>query len=187
MKYFIGLLCFFFSVVESKEWNYLNTAPLHARYAIAAHYLKNCSEVIEIGGYKTPIDLFLQNHSKVYVIDPLISPKCTEDVIYYNCSLKNSPKFIPESPFGLVILGLCLQDMDADTYAYLYELVDKATTVVIEFSSEWQPAKEMFDRILNNSKKKISISIGLDFTKNPIESGPDGWPPLLLREMYVLE
>src|SRR5579859_7321916 len=35
-----------------KFWGYLDTEPLRIRYVLAAHFVRDCPHIIEIGGYR---------------------------------------------------------------------------------------------------------------------------------------
>ena len=56
------------------NWPYLELEPFKIRSVLAAHFLKDCSEIVELGGYKTPISDFVTG-KKVTVLDKLLEEK----------------------------------------------------------------------------------------------------------------
>ncbi len=169
------------------DWKYLELPILQWRYVIAAHLVRKCKDVVEIGGAKTPITDFLTGqHASVTVCDPLIEPH-----LYYDHKLgriwhvdKNFQECdFPESDFGLVVLGMGIKgDIEP-----LFDLVNRSEIVVIEFSTGWGPAEEHFQAVLDNTEKVITSVVCLDFNGNDLGKIEGSWPPRLKRELYTLE
>jgi hypothetical protein len=54
---------------------YLVADCMMTRHVVARHFLRDCRTILDVGGYQTPIHLFLEGgFDKVTVIDPLIKP-----------------------------------------------------------------------------------------------------------------
>ena len=187
LSLFLFFSFFFANKIYSMEWEYLWSKPFKARYAVAAYYLKDCDEIIEIGGYRTPIDQFVHKSKKVIVIDPLIESKTFGNVKHYGCTLKDFPKVFPKSKYGVVILGLLLHDMDKETTTYLYNLIQNSQVTVIGIPSSYPASVKQFKEILQHSHKKVTTTIGFDFSENTYPSSKNSWPPRTDRKLYVLE
>jgi hypothetical protein len=57
------------------EHNFYEHDAFRSRYVLAAHHLRGCRHVVEIGGYRTPISTFLHgHHESVTTIDPYVRP-----------------------------------------------------------------------------------------------------------------
>jgi hypothetical protein len=57
------------------EHNFYEHDAFKSRYVLAAHHLRHCRHIVEIGGYRTPISSFLRSqHESVTTIDPYIKP-----------------------------------------------------------------------------------------------------------------
>lgn len=169
------------------DWKYLESPILQWRYVLAAHLVRKCEYIVEIGGAKTPITDFLTgSHMSVTVCDPLIGP--TEiDSLFLGRIRHINKNFqecdLPESGIGLVLLGMHVKG-DVEP---LFDLVDKAGVTIIEFSTGWEPAEEQFQAILDNTEKNISSMVRMDFSGNDLGSMKNSWPPRLERELYTLE
>jgi hypothetical protein len=52
---------------------YLDSRAFFTRYVLAAHFVRDCRAIVEIGGAATPIDRFLTGaRESVLILDPLI-------------------------------------------------------------------------------------------------------------------
>jgi hypothetical protein len=175
--------------LHCKEWNYLFSEVFKTRYVVAAYHMQNCDEIIEIGGYKTPISQFIKN-KKITVIDPL-SPKFDSPLVkHYQMTLdkylQTYGKSIPKSKYGIIILGLYLKDISAETWNYLYKLISESTITIIETPIEWSTSVDQFKQILKNTRKKISMQIAFDFSNNNFGELHNSYPPRVKRTMYFL-
>lgn len=57
------------------EHNFYEHDSFKSRYVLAAHHLRGCRHIVEVGGYRTPISSFLNGHHlSVTTIDPYIRP-----------------------------------------------------------------------------------------------------------------
>lgn len=89
------------------------------RQVIAAHWLRDCDEIIEIGGAGLPITAFLTHRPQaVTVIDPKIEPWSAGTLNGAPCRVRHlATKFqaldlaVPSARYGLVLLGLSLKPL----------------------------------------------------------------------------
>ncbi len=180
---------------EGKEWKYLESNAFVSRYVLASHWVAPCRSVIEIGGARTPINLYLTgDHSSVLVLDPFIrehrqgtlrGKPC--DVSHVRARFQDVDWHIPAgADYGLVMLGLEIQDLDEHHYRILYDLIDRAKVTVIEFPPSWAPSREQFDRIRSHTKTRTALQTILDLEGNDFGDLSNSWPPRCQRAMYVL-
>jgi len=167
------------------EWKYLYSGVFKIRYVIAAHYLRDCETIVEIGGYRTPIDEFLtHDFSSVTVIDPLIVPMTSKRVSHLACDYREVDySFLRGKPYGVAILG-----MEIPLSETLFELVRRARTVVIEFTEDptWTHPRELYDELRKNTNLVQVATIALDLSGNHFGDLTDSWPPRTSRVIYVL-
>jgi len=116
-------------------WWYLETAPYKLRYALTALVIElaNCHHVLEIGGWKTPIDEFFSATSSILTsttVDPIAEP-------YYIDNFR----------------GRTGQTLRLRTQVQEYKLRgDEDAIVYLGVSPEWATILEDFPRILDSVK-----------------------------------
>ena len=135
-------------------WRYLESEAFSTRSVLAANFVRDCRCVVEIGGGKTPIDMFLTgSHDSVIVLDPFFlrdgrSKTGDRDILHLRARFQDVSWEINERhSYGLVMLGLELHGLSEEDYRTLYGLVENAGVTVIEFPSSWLPSREQFERI----------------------------------------
>jgi hypothetical protein len=175
----------FISSINAIEWKYLYSEPFKTRYVLAADFLKNCDEIIEIGGYKTPISDFVEN-KKIIVIDPIIEFKQEKDVTHLPILFQKWDRKVCTDNYGVLILGLDLLGMKEVDWQNLYDLIDKSKVTVLEFSIDYLESKEQFEKILKNVNKHIKMTLTLDLSENTYDL-TNSWPPRTDRKICVLE
>ncbi|MFN0105503.1 MAG: hypothetical protein ACKV2U_25875 [Bryobacteraceae bacterium] len=167
------------------DWKYLYSEVFQVRYAIAAHYLRGCRNVIEIGGYKTPIDGFLTHrYDSVLVVDPLVEPFQGKKVRRVACDYRT----FDFSPYSGANYGLALLGLDLPLSAALFDLAAGAKTVVVEFSEDgcWKAGREGFQTLVGETGLRLRQRIQLDLSGNDFGDLTDSWPPRTNRFIYVL-
>jgi hypothetical protein len=179
-----------------KEWKYLESPAFATRYVLAAHFVRNCRTVVEIGGSKTPIDQFLEgSHDAILVIDPLISERHQETwqgqscpVSYLRARFQDLEWTIPpEADFGLVMLGLEFQGMQPEHWQMLFQLIERARVTVIEFPMSWETSRVQFQMICANTRTQIVYRAGLELAGNNFGNLENSWPARTDRTFFVLE
>jgi len=166
-----------------REWSYLTINSFQVRHVIAAHYLRECPHIIEIGGYRTPITNFLTHDFEQAVsVDPLIEPKQTPTVLHAQEDFRFFD-FKPylTKPFGLVLLG-----MDLPFDFKLLQMAASAKIVVVEFSPAYLPSQAQFDFLSQTIHFQIHLKIGLDLSDCGWEETQNSYPIRPHRLLYVL-
>ena len=85
------------------------------------------------------------------------------------------------------MLGLELQGLEPYDYAVLYNLVNRAKVIIIEFSTSWSPSREQFELIKAHTRTQIIFHTKLDLEGNDFGNLDNSWPPRCDREIHVLE
>jgi hypothetical protein len=179
-----------------KEWKYLESPAFSTRYILAAHFVSGCRSVVEIGGSKSSIELFLKSaHDSVLVLDPFTRESHCDTlngkpcmVSHVRARFQDVDWHIPSgAEYGLVILGLEIQGMESSHYEALYQLVNQARVTVIEFCSSWSPSREQFELIRNNTHTRVTFQTMLNLEGNEFGDLENSWPPRCDRAIYVLE
>jgi hypothetical protein len=85
------------------------------------------------------------------------------------------------------MLGLEIQGLEPHHYEVLYQLVNQAKVTVIEFPTSWDPSREQFEMISNNTRTKVTLQTRLDLEGNDLGNLENSWPPRCDREIHVLE
>lgn len=172
------------------EWKYLLSEPFQVRHVLAAHFVRDCDHIVEVGGYKLPITWFLTagQHKSITVIDPLVTPLVSDRHNGYVCTVRHVATEvqlmpIPESKFGLVALGLNVRGDPR----HFYEMVACAEIVVLEFPPDFDPSVELFENTLAYSRKQITLKFDLDLSGNDFGDMTDSYPPRPKRRMVVLK
>jgi hypothetical protein len=177
-------------------WKYLESEAFSSRSILAAHFVKDCPAIIEIGSSKTPIDMFLTGrHESVMVLDPFIRESRNDSVnaqpgnVWHIRARFQDVRWHVGRPgdYGLVMLGLELQGLSEEDYYVLYDLVDRARVTVVEFPTSWAPSREQFDLIGSNTRTREVFVCKLDLQGNDIGSCKSSWPPRFDREIHVLK
>ena len=141
------------------------------RYAIAAHFVKDCRNVVEVGGYRcNSITHFLTGHHNSVTVFSLDAEfeECERDTLNgAPCMVKHIRDYFqkhahPHVDLGLVALGLELHG----TLPPFCELVRRAAVAVIEVPVGHQPSVECLNLILDNVRPRIRCHVNFDFSAN---------------------
>lgn len=139
------------------RWPYLSTEAFLARYAMAAWLVRDCDEVIEIGGHHHPISEFFSD-KKVTVIGyetyPCNTDLITHELVKFQDWCWEHRQF---GNYGLVILGLHLYDMEDRHWDRLMDLVDNSQRAVIEVCTDWEPSVAQFEKLRVRTRKRVSF------------------------------
>jgi hypothetical protein len=176
------------------EWRYLRSEAFSARQVLAAHFLRDCPTVVELGGWHSSVDRYLTGaHQSVLVVDPFLRDSTRNRLNGSRCRVRHvGARFQDLSwtisrphEYGLVILGLDLDLADADE-RLLFDLVDQAKVTVIEFPTSWEPSRRQYSQIRANTSVEEVLRLGLDLDGNDFGDLTNSWPPRVEREIHVL-
>lgn len=184
-------------------WDYLNDPALRVRQVIAAHFLRDCCHIMEIGGFENPVTFHLQHHpDEVLVLDPLIQPLAQDELGGQPCRVRHLAVSISDfdfgpwltKPFGLVFCGMDLYDPSHGPSEWLTSVcqflfvLSRAEVAVIEYPMNWQRSADLFGLILSFLQPRIAADIRLDLTRYPESpSVTDEIRSRYLRRLTVLK
>ena len=163
------------------DMNYLLSEGACARYVLAAHYVRNQRQVVEIGGFKTPITAFLTRvPERVLVVDPLLREYRGEELNGHPCRVEHIATTFQRHTFhlapgayGLVLLGASMKHFSPDSALRQVEceklvgLVSNAAVAVLEFALEWELGKDNIAGILDSARFEVIMQADLDLSKSP--------------------
>lgn len=163
-------------------YNHLLSPAAEARYILAAHYVRGCRHLVEIGGFKTPITKFAAPgaHDSITVLDPKMEAFEADTLYGAPCRVRHLRTVFqkhgewPEpGTYGLVILGLSIKHFADDPdgaeaeWARLTGLIDGAAVSVIEYPAAWDLSAREVERILDATRTRTRLSIDMDMARSP--------------------
>lgn len=155
---------------ELKDFAYLMTEAGRARSRLASHYLKDCENILEIGGFKTPITPYLIGpHKRVLSIDPKGEEYESPELNGHPCEVRhvvdrfqNIEINMKPYSYGLVLIGCSLKFKESkdnvgkdEAMEMLQFLVNKAQLTVLEFAGTWPNAQENIANLLENTRTEV--------------------------------
>jgi len=171
----------------SPDFSYLNAEALRTRQVLAAHFMRGCCHVLEIGGGENPISNHVHGVARVTVVDPVIRPLVAVrhlpeggmlDVRHVAMRIED---YEPDEPAdGLVMLGFegeghC--DLDV-----VCRLIEQAAVTVIEASSNHAPAVRAIGRILLKEIHPVAVHLHTTYRGAGVPEGH----AFCARNFYVL-
>ncbi len=161
------------------------------RQVLAAHFVRNCPNVIEIGGHARPITGYLTHRPlSVLSVDPKTEPFRADELNGYPCRVRHIAKKFQQvaydhapGSYGLVLLGYSLKPFgNRDPLGeLLFSLIDNARTVVIEYPPALERATSQVPAIISRPTVKIYCSFELLLDDEAIAGSP-----YAKRQFYVL-
>ncbi len=152
------------------------------RQAIAAHFVADCPHILEIGGHLRPVTPHLHHRPEsVLVVDPKVVPYEAEELNGAPCRVRHvARKFqeidydLPAGQYGLVLLGYSLKPFGARNPLgdLLFQLIDNAKVVVLEYPPALERAASQVPYILGRETLKQRCSIRLILDDEEIAGSP---------------
>lgn len=161
-------------------WDYLQEPVLEVRQRIAAHFLREQENILEIGAYKTPITPYLLKQPKeVVIVDPLIEPGEWNTWNGKPSLIRHLRMGIEEfdinhfgsKPYGLLFCGAELNQSQGEPLRMLNAvcrylcLVSRSAVPVIEYAANWTPQAKLFQLLLSILQPRITADMKLDLTR----------------------
>lgn len=140
------------------------------RQVLAAHAVRNCADIVEIGGAGLPITGFITHHPAcVTVIDPKIPAYEADTLNGAPCRLRHLPaklqevEIAPAGPYALVLLGLSLKPYGrrAATPPELLALAAKAAVLVIDYALDLERAQGQIGALTATRTDAPAIDLSL--------------------------
>jgi len=168
------------------KWAYLLTEQFQTRYAVAAYLLRDCEQIIEIGGYKTPISSFIKD-KRIDVIDPEVCHSFNPMAQHHAIDFQDWKPAADIHDYGLLLLGMDIKGESC--LDKLCKLINGSIKTVIGIPANYSPSVDQLVSLLNKTQKKVTFKIAMDFRDDPYgtrptheQAGPHG-----LRHIYLLE
>jgi hypothetical protein len=162
------------------------------RQVFAAHFLRDCEHVLEIGGHIRPVTDYLTHHPlSVTSIDPKTAPYEAEILNGKPCRVRHIPRKFQEvdydyqpGSYGLVLLGYSLKPFGSrDPLGdLLFSLIDNAKVVVIDYAPALERGAMQVPYIINRSSVKIRTIVDLGLHDPEIAA-----TPYADRRLYVID
>ena len=141
------------------------------RQVFAAHFLRDCPHVLEIGGHIRPVTDYLTHHPlSVTSVDPKTPNYEAETLNGQPCRVRHiSRKFqevdydyAPRS-YGLVLLGYSLKPFGSrdPLGELLFSLIDNARVVVIEYPPALERATSQVPHIISRPSTRVRTTFDL--------------------------
>ena len=179
-----------------KFWGYLDNEAMQSRYVLAAHYVRNARNVIEIGGYRdNVITRFLtgtHDSVSVFSLDAEFEPFEGETLNGAPCRVRHVGDYFqnythPAESLGVIVLGIeILGDFDP-----VCNLLSNAEVAVIEVPIDHAPSVDCLGAILQRTNLRVAVQINLDLSPNEAIIGDELAKtnmnvPFWKRNVYVL-
>ena len=160
------------------RWEYLVSKEYKLRHHICEYYLDHGLDfVIDIGAYKSSI----QSNDWVIPIDPL---KTIPDSYHGTVKqwMNENSDLLDNKTYGVMALGL---EIEGDEYEWdsFISLVEKSKVAIIEHSITHLPSVTQFNKVLENTNKRITTLIDFEFCD--IQTA--GFVPHAKRKLAILE
>ena len=162
------------------------------RQVFAAHFVRDCPHVLEIGGHIRPVTPYLTHHPlSVTVVDPKTEPYEAHELNGRQCHVRHiQAKFqqidyhYQPGSYGLVMLGYSLKPFGSKDPLgeLLFSLIDNARIVVIEYAPELERAASQVPHIV--SRPSVTIRGQFDLHLHDPEIAGT---PYAARRFYVLD
>ena len=152
------------------------------RQVLAAHFVRDCEHVVEIGGHIRPVTGYLTHTPKsVLSVDPKTPDYEADELNGQPCRVRHIAKKFQEveydySPrtYGLVLLGYSLKPFGKrePLGELLFSLIDKAKVVVIEYPPELERATSQVPEIVARPSLTQLCRFTLDLNDDAIRGSP---------------
>ena len=154
-----------------KFWGYLDTEALQTRYVLAAHFVKNARNIVEIGGYRdNVITRFLtgtHDSVSVFSLDAEFEPLEQDTLNGSPCRVRHVGDYFqnythPTESLAVIVLGIeILGDFEP-----LCSLMSHAEVAVVEVPIDHAPSVDCLRSILERGHLSVACQINLDLSPN---------------------
>lgn len=158
------------------RWEYLISNEFYIRKVIAAHYLKNCNVVVDVGCYKQKLPIY---DGILHSIDPLGTVDGAFHGTFKEWYMNN---IHVKSGTGVCLLGFDFSNNEEEIQCLL-RFLQSTDVIVLEHAFEFEESSEQCEKIMNNIPHKISSWFIMDLPRISVP----GFPVYGKRKMYILE
>lgn len=149
---------------------HLSSPAAALRQVLAAHAVRSCAHIVEIGGAGLPITGFLTHQPKtVTVIDPKIPGFSATMLNHAPCAVRHlaaklqEVEIAPPAPYALVLLGLSLKPFGrrGATPPELLALAGNAQVLVIDYALDLERAQGQIGALTATRSAPPTIDLAL--------------------------
>lgn len=149
---------------------HLSSPAAALRQVLAAHAVRFCAHIVEIGGAGLPITGFLTHHPEtVTVIDPKIPTFSATTLNHAPCRVRHlaaklqEVEIMPPAPYALVLLGLSLKPFGrrGATPPELLALAANAQVLVIDYALDLERAQGQIGALTATRAAPPAIDLAL--------------------------
>jgi len=152
------------------------------RQVYAAHFLRDCPHVLEIGGHIRPVTPYLTHQPlSVTSVDPKTKPYEAESLNGHPCRVRHIARKFQEidydfqpGSYGLVLLGYSLKPFgQRDPLGdLLLSLIDHARVVVIDYAPSLERGASQVAHIVNRPSVRVRLTADLRLHDPEIAATP---------------
>jgi hypothetical protein len=152
------------------------------RQVLAAHFVRDCPHIVEIGGHIRPVtDYLTHNPLSVLSVDPKTPPLDAEELNGRPCRVKHVSRKFQEveydyasGSYGLVLLGYSLKAFGArePLGQLLFGLIDNARTIVLEYPPALERASSQVPSILSRPTLDVVCAFEISIDDPEIADSP---------------
>jgi hypothetical protein len=178
--------------MAERDLPHLSGVGATLRQVFAAHFLRDCEHVLEIGGHIRPVTGYLTHHPlSVTSIDPKTVAYEAETLNGRPCRVRHIPRKFQEvdydyapGSYGLVLLGYSLKPFGSrDPLGdLLFSLIDNAKIVVIDYAPALERGAMQVPHIVSRPTVKIRTIVDLGLHDPEIAATPYAG-----RRLYVID
>jgi hypothetical protein len=162
------------------------------RQVLAAHFLRDCPHIVEIGSHASPITPYITHRPlSVLCVDPKTPPFESEGLHGHPCKVRHIGRkfqnveydYQPHT-YGLVLLGYSLKSSGRKEPLgeLLFSLIDNARIVVIDYAPELERASSQVPLIVNRPSLSSVCCFDIKLNDQQINDSP-----YALRRFHVLK
>ena len=172
---------------------HLSGPAAEIRQVLAAHFVRDCPHVLEIGGHLRPVTPYLKHHPlSVLSIDPKTVPVEADSLNGYPCRVRHVARKFQDydysgyepGSYGLVLLGMSLKPFGQREVQgpLLFSLIDNARRVVLEYPPALERSMSIAPSISERDTLRPIVSLDLTLNDEKIAG-----LPFAKRRFIVLE
>jgi len=152
------------------------------RQVLAAHFVRDCPHIVEIGGHIRPVTGYL-THAPLSVlsVDPKTPPYEAEELHGRTCRVRHVSRKFQEVEYdyepysyGLVLLGYSLKPFGSrePLGQLLFGLIDNARTVILEYPPALERASSQVPSILSRPSLEVVCNFDIAIDDPEIAGSP---------------
>jgi len=172
---------------------HLSGPAAEIRQVLAAHFVRDCPHVVEIGGHLRPVTPYLQHRPlSVLSIDPKTIPMEADMLNGHPCRVRHIARKFQDfdygdyqpGSYGLVLLGMSLKPFGQREVQgpLFFSLIDNARIIVLDFPPALERSMSIAPAICERQTLRTVVSLDLTLNDEQI-----GGLPFAKRRFIVLE